>query len=270
MALFGPLEVILIVCLGVSSAQPTTDDIRKVSESIWEADNNRIDGDDVQYDINGPRLFTYVNETRFTGTYARLIDLMDNYVPEVEVAETCGTECENEVNAFLDEIISTRPILVLHNWLFGYGLAAQTVPEFKEQLRQYLFYPYSRSGGPLGSSGFEHVFLGEINRGAVSGFHNWVQAYFEEKSGDFRYTAYIRSCPNEVIAFNFSYLTYNKPISSMFIRTSPEVEVALYTLCLMTRVGTGCPVSRDGVNLAMTVWDMTNLPKTIGTAYPNC
>jgi len=264
------LEVFLIVCLGVVAAQPTTDEIRAISESIWNADNNRINGNDVQYNVNGPRLFTYVNEARFTGTYARFIALLDNYIPETGIAETCNTACVNERNAFLDAILSTQPMILLHNWLFGKGLAAQTVAAFKEQLRQYFFYAYTRSGGPLDSSGFEHVFVGEIQNRAVSGFHNWVHTYFSEKSGAFRYTSHQGTCPNEVIKFNFTYLTYNKPVSSMFIRTSPEVEVALYTLCLLTRVGTACPVRRSGVNLTMTVWDMTNLPKTIGSAYPNC
>jgi len=267
---FGSLEVLLIVCLGVVSAQPTTEDIRLISEQIWNADLNRINGDDVQYNENGPRLFTYVNEARFTGTYVPFIALLDNYIPEVEIPETCGATCQDERNAFLDAILATRPMTLLHNWLFEYGLAGQSLDAFKEELRQYFFMDYTRSGGPLGSSGFEHVFVGEIKDRAVSGFHNWIQAYFQEKSGDFMYSSYLDTCPNEVLKFSCNYLTYNKPISSMFIRTSPEVEVALYTLCLLTRVGTGCPVRRDGVNLAMTVWDMTGIPKTIGTAYPNC
>jgi len=270
MVQFGCLGVLVIVCLGVASAQPATEDIRVISEQIWNADSNRINGNDVQYNVNGPKLFSYVNEARFTGTYARFIALLDNYIPETGIAETCSTTCQNERNAFLDAILTTQPMILLHNWLYGYGLAAQTVAGFKEELRQYFFMAYTRSGGPLDSSGFEHVFLGEIKDRAVSGFHNWIQAYYEEKSGDFVYTSHLGTCPNEVLKFSFNYLSYAKPVSSMFVRTSPEVEVALYTLCLTTRIGTACPVRRSGVNLTMTVWDMTGLPKTIGSAYPNC
>jgi poly(U)-specific endoribonuclease len=267
-SLFAAVLIFADVC----RAQPTTDEIRVISDQIWQADGNRINGNDVQYNINGAKLFTYVNEARFTGTYSRFIALMSHYNPDHGIPDNCGTACQNAQNAFLDDILQTRPMQLLHNWLFGKGLASQTTAGFRTELRQYFFLPYTRSGGPLDSSGFEHVFLGEIKRSPreVTGFHNWVKLYFAEKSGDFKYGPYQRTCPNEVLAFGFDYLSAKKPISSLFIRTSPEVEVALYTLCLLTRVGTGCPVRRNGANLTMTVWDMTGLPKTVGSAYPNC
>jgi len=254
------------------NAQPSTDDIRAISEQIWAADTNRITGNDVQYNANTAPFFSYVNEGRFGGTttFARMIALFDNYTPETGIPETCGQVCRNEEEAFLDSILSTRPMQLLHNWLFARGLASQTLAAFKAELRQYWFMLYTRSGGPLDSSGFEHTFVGEIQRGAVSGFHNWVQMYREEKSGSFRYGSLTRTCPNESFAFSYTWLGYNKPISSMFIRSSPEVEISLYTLCLLTRIGTGCPVRVNGVNQTMTAWDMTGLPKTIGSAYPNC
>jgi len=271
MARFGSLGVLLTVCIGAVWAQPTTEEIRRISDQIWNADVNRIDGDDVQYNVNDSRLFTYVNEARFTGTYASLIALLDNYIPETGIAETCGATCQNERNAFLDAIIRTPALVLLQNFLWSHGLASPSIDGFKEELRQYFFMDYSRSSGAaLDSSGFEHVFVGEIRGTTVLGLHNWVQVYFEEKSGDFQYNALLRTCPNEVYAFSLTYLGVAKPVSGMFIRTSPEVEVALYTLCLLTRVGTGCPVRRNGVDQAMTVWDMTGLPKTIGSAYPNC
>jgi len=113
------------------------------------------------------------------------------------------------------------------------------------------------------------VFVGEIDSGQTKGFHNWVSAYFAEKRGDFVYGSHQATCPNEVLKFSFRWLNYQKPVSSLFVRTSPELEIALYTLCLRTRNG-NCPVRRNGVNLTMTVWDMTGLPKTIGSAYPAC
>ena len=77
------------------------------------------------------------------------------------------------------------------------GLASSSVSAFKQELRQYWFQQYSRSGGSaLDSSGFEHVFLGEVRQdgSAVTGFHNWVQAYYEEKDGQFEYTNYLDTC----------------------------------------------------------------------------
>lgn len=267
----GLVGLALLQCaLGVALFQATDDEIRAISSQIWAADSNRITGSDVQYNVNGNKLFTYVNETRFTGTFARLIALLDNYTPETGIVETCGTPCREEEDAFLDDILQTRPIQLLHDWLSGQGLASSSTTVFKESLRQYWFMKYTRSKGPLDSSGFEHVFLGEIKNNAVSGSHNWVNFYFEEKQGDFIYGPYMSTCPAETVKFGFTWLGLKKPVSSALIRTSPEAEIALYTLCLLAKMGSKCPMQLGSESIPMTVWDMTGYPKTIGTAYPNC
>lgn len=41
------------------------------------------------------------------------------------------------------------------------------------------------------SSGFEHVFVGETKSGKeIVGFHNWIQFYLQEKSGNLDYKGY--------------------------------------------------------------------------------
>ena len=37
---------------------------------------------------------------------------------------------------------------------------------------------------------FEHVFVGEIKGSSVSGFHNWLQIYIQEQSGNLEYYGY--------------------------------------------------------------------------------
>jgi len=252
----------------------TDEEIRTISSQIWAADSARITGSDVQYNANGPKLFTYVNEARFTGTYARLIALLDNYIAETGVADSCGTACRNEEDAFLDAILATRPIQLLHSWLIGQGLAGSSTADFKNSLRQYWFYRYTRSGGPLDSSGFEHTFVGEIKNNAVTGSHNWVNIYFEEKYGAFSLSSSSPTCQPEILKFGFRWspsgTSYSKSVSSLFVRTSPETEIALYTLCLLAKTGSACPLRLGSTQLSMTTWDMTGLPKTIGSAYPNC
>jgi poly(U)-specific endoribonuclease len=262
---------LLVAAVMLACALGATDEeIRTISSQIWAADSNRITGNDVQYNANGPKLFTYVNEARFTGTYARLIALLDNYIPETGVADPCNTNCRNEEEAFLDAIMATQPIKLLQSWLVSQGLASSSAAEFKNSLRQYWFLRYTRSNGPLDSSGFEHTFAGEIKSNAVTGSHNWVNFYYDEKNGDFTYGPYQSTCQPEIVKFGFRWIGYSKPVSSAFIRTSPETEIALYTLCLLAKMGSACPVRLGSVQLQMTAWDMTGLPKTIGSAYPNC
>ena len=60
---------------------------------------------------------------------------------------------------------------------------------FKGVLRQLWFNLYPRSSSrraTVDSSGFEHTMVGEL-RSKVSGFHNWIQFYLEEKKGNINY-----------------------------------------------------------------------------------
>ena len=77
------------------------------------------------------------------------------------------------------------------------GLASGNLNEFREELYKYWFQLYSRSrNGPLESSGFEHVFLGEIRAGgdAVTGYHNWVKFYTNERDGEIKLRSVLRTC----------------------------------------------------------------------------
>jgi poly(U)-specific endoribonuclease len=51
---------------------------------------------------------------------------------------------------------------------------------------------YSRGGGRIGSSGFEHVFLTEIKKGQVSGLHNWIYFNDAEKKNEANYLGYMK------------------------------------------------------------------------------
>lgn len=84
--------------------------------------------------------------------------------------------------------------------------------EFVQDLKEMWFGLYSRGDGERDSSGFEHVFsgtappgagqraapgrglipgsrlcLGEVKKGKVSGFHNWIRFYLLEKQGVVNY-----------------------------------------------------------------------------------
>ena len=69
----------------------------------------------------------------------------------------------------------------------------EDIPEDKEEFMKLLyriwfeFYSRDHSGEGNDSSGFEHVFDGEIKDSKVSGFHNWIQFSTEEKKGNVDY-----------------------------------------------------------------------------------
>ena len=52
-------------------------------------------------------------------------------------------------------------------------------------------YDRQEGGTTLWSSGFEHVFIGEINsKNQVGGFHNWFHWYYLEQRGEINYLGY--------------------------------------------------------------------------------
>ena len=67
------------------------------------------------------------------------------------------------------------------------------------------------------------------------------------------------------IKFTFMWDRYLKPTSSMLIGTSPELELALYTLCYKTRPNEECFVSLGGTKF--TIYTGTSVNKGLRTAY---
>merc|ERR1712087_214839 len=61
--------------------------------------------------------------------------------------------------------------------------------DLENLLYELWFAPYRRAGGKNNndSSGFEHVFVGEEKKGKITGLHNWIQFYLEEKKENIDY-----------------------------------------------------------------------------------
>ena len=79
------------------------------------------------------------------------------------------------------------------------GKASATVEGFISELKTYWFQLYTRTSG-LDSSGFEHVFLGEVRGSSeVTGFHNWIRGYFEEKAGRWEYGGWQATCDVRIL-----------------------------------------------------------------------
>ena len=57
-----------------------------------------------------------------------------------------------------------------------------------------------------------------------------------------------------------------KPIGSSFIGTSPEFEIALYTVCFLAGEGKDVDVELDDYDVIIKVH---HIGKNLGTCYPN-
>ena len=98
----------------------------------------------------------------------------------------------------------------------------------------------------MDSSGFEHVFIGEIKNGEVTGMHNWIRIYLEEKQKTLDYRGFIKpryrgtpvGAPDEhsqLLSIQFSWNGVLKKVGTSMIGVSPEFEMALYTLIFFTQ-----------------------------------
>lgn len=247
----------------MSAAVPTAEELSDLSlacQKIWDLDQNRLEPNR-DYQINlqvgkksyqeqdsaSAPLFTSVNPNAFQSrpTYTAFCSLLDNYERTTGVAEKVTQQEQAEEMAFLNAVTATPPMQYVHQYLARKNLVAVQVEEFKRQLHQMWFSPYSRSNVRDDTCGFEHVFVGEVDEGKVVGFHNWIQFHFEERAQRVNYLGYLlprgRQGEGQVqadeserlISLQFAWGPERKEVSSIFIGTSPEFELALYTLCFV-------------------------------------
>ncbi|MBV96600.1 Poly(U)-specific endoribonuclease, partial [Eschrichtius robustus] len=231
----------------------TKEELQSTSEKIYRADTNKAQKADIvlnsqncispsetsdQVDRCPEPLFTYVNEKLFSKpTYAAFINLLDNYQRATGHGEHFTAQQLAEQDTFLREAMKTAVMKELYGFLHQQS---------------------------------------EVKKGKVTGFHNWIQFYMQEKEGLVDYYSHIcgghwDSHPH-VLALQFSWDGYYKEVSSTFIGSSPEFEFALYSLCFIARPGKVCQLSLGGHPLAIQTytWDKStygNGKKYIATAY---
>lgn len=232
------------------------DSLSGICSELWDLDENRLrPGQDYAINLQGGTksyrqvdkakdpLFSWVKPEVFQRpTFKTFVALLDNYESETGVAEEVTPEEVRENWRFIDAIISTKVMKRAHQYLVSKGKSSSDEKQFKQQLYDLWFklYRRTRESRVLDSSGFEHVFVGETRGGTdVLGFHNWIQFYLQEKAGNVDYQGYILGTKHEegahshLITIQFKWNREVKPIGSTFIGTSPEFEVALYTVCFL-------------------------------------
>jgi len=217
-------------------------------------------------------------------TIAKLLPLHNNYLRATGTPEVVTNAETQEETDFLNTILTTSVMKKTEKFLTDKGLLPARRSQrrtansnaFRDALRQIWFGLYSRQNRTLGSSGFEHVFLGEVKDGKVSGFHNWVFFSKEEAANALNYRGRIGTVVDlgqsrgKIIKHKFDWEGVEKPISSMFVGTSPEFEMALYTVCFYARPGAQCPVKLGGKNVKVQTHYMNRQGKRyVASAFPD-
>ncbi|KAG7204585.1 hypothetical protein KM043_005004 [Ampulex compressa] len=218
-------------------------------------------------------LFNVPLEILAIPTVRTLVKLFDNYEDDVRKAEGVTEEERLEETEFINSLLSIDVMLYTMDFLSHKGFFEKNLTIYEEVLKRLWFYPYSRSSGVIGSSGFEHVFLAEKKpRKGVVGFHNWIFFSTKERSNKVNYLGFTRKLE---FADKFTaaelHMTYDGKykMSTMFIGTPPELEVALYTLCFFGRPNRKCKVSFSGVPFSIQTYVLNRDNTTvIGSAYP--
>lgn len=245
---------------------PTAAELKDLSlacDKLWELDVHRL-VPDVDYVLNlqqGKRaydagdyaklpLFTFVDQKALERpTYASFIALLDNYSASTGISEVVTPEETAENARFLALVMDTQVMQYVHQYLLlNRKTKATDRAQFIAELDELWFGFYSRKARN-DSSGFEHVFVGETKDDVeIVGMHNWIQLYLEEraslrrKDNNFDYKGFIRpkrralsstqpSSLEQLVTIQFEWRGAFKSVSSSLIGTSPEFELALYTLC---------------------------------------
>ncbi|XP_060619799.2 uridylate-specific endoribonuclease [Anolis sagrei] len=268
----------------------TNEELQRVSEQLYQSDSNRAEESDIilnkqhlasntkdQEDESPEPLFKYVNQEKLFSkpTYASFIKLLNNYHRKVGTGEEFTADQLKEQDNFLQEIMKTKVMKELYSFLHSKN-RYDTESDFVADLKKMWFGLYSRGNDEGDSSGFEHIFLGEVKKGKVSGFHNWIRFYLLEKEGVINYLSYNYDGPwtsyPDVLGMQFSWDGFFKEVGTAFIGSSPEFEFALYSLSFIARPGKKCHLKIGGHNLEIQThtWDKSpygNGKRYIATAY---
>jgi len=262
----------------------TDDDLKSISEELVKLDDNNA-GSMIQTNPQGKTnsgsredhapepFFTSIDDQAWSlPTIEALLTLLDNYDTDVKHKEDHTAEEQAEENSFLSLAMETRVMKKAYEFCLDKGIFSGSIDDFKSYINTLWFGLYDRGGSGAGSSGFEHVFIGEIKNGEVSGFHDWINFYQQEKTNAINYLGYLDQANfNEYGSGISDVFTWNgdlKKYGSMFVGTSPELVMALDTICFLARRNGVCPMSLSGSPIYITTYDFDG-KDLIGTAYPD-
>ncbi|XP_011631710.1 poly(U)-specific endoribonuclease homolog isoform X1 [Pogonomyrmex barbatus] len=249
----------------------SNEEVKKLSESLFEADKNNaykyvtvnLQGetkeDGTSDDASLP-LLDVKPEAYEIPTIKSVLALHDNYEIDVKMKETVTSEERKEENELLDRFLETDVFKAAMKFLVDKGFVPNDEYEFKDTLKRIWFSQFQRVEGEPSSSGFEAVFLAEKLDSYMIGPQNWIYFAKQEAQKNIDYKGYIKDIKlgdkGEAIkirsAFNIPDTKHS--VTTLLVGLSPELEMALYTMCFYLRPNDVCPISLGGkdINLVST------------------
>ncbi|KAE9550443.1 hypothetical protein FO519_006358 [Halicephalobus sp. NKZ332] len=279
--------------LGYSERQRIPDfdisdeEIRQVARRLRGEDINKAKPSQIRLDFQGhtnsrdsgdaaskPLFATVDSSILRKPTFEKFAALLDNYNFEVGRIEKSDNKERQEIIEFIDAIFETRPWKILIDFLVQKKHPfVKDIRTFKLWIKQLWFEDYSRARGVADTSGFEHVFVGESKNGEVAGLHNWIRFFMLERnqSANFDYKGFIIKRFDVFAMTRYTWQGVIKRTGGFFVGTSPEFDMAIYTMCFLSRRGfKTCDFDLDGCPFSVTSYDMSQFNKVfIGTIYPS-
>ncbi|XP_005099015.1 poly(U)-specific endoribonuclease-A [Aplysia californica] len=266
-------------------------ELSDIISKLWDMDDNKCyPGTDyelyLQGYVNNPRevgrdyarhnLFDWLDEEQVFSrpTYKAFRALLDNYEMDLSEEEEVTWEERQENYDFLTAIMDTAVMKEAHQFLVSKEVAPEDEEEFKKMLHDIWFRLFKRKGGRGNNScSFEHVFVGEGRGDDMIGLHNWIQFYLQEKAGNIDYHGFFRRetvRDDEILRLMAVQFTWKgimgKPMCSVFVGSSPEFEIAAYTISLLLDRDGKMDVQLGEYEVELVVHSF-GWKKKLGTAY---
>ncbi|KAM0736971.1 Endoribonuclease [Formica fusca] len=266
----------------------TDEDLEKVSEALYIKETNNANSYiriNLQKQTTSSNLMDQASQPLLTispeafqiPTIQKVLSIFDNYQLDTHTNEYINPSQREEESLLVDTFLSTNVMSTAMRFLADKGFVRQDYYEYKDTLRRIWFNLFSRGQGKTGSTGFEHVFMAEtrqVDSGTkILGLHNWIYFNAKEIKSRVDYLGYIKKTDlgnkGSIIKMHVKFNGHDKPVTTMFIGTSPELEMSLYTVCFYARPDESCPVSLGGTKFNIITRKFRYRGKDlVGTAYP--
>ncbi|XP_046832487.1 AT-rich interactive domain-containing protein 1A-like [Vespa crabro] len=190
------------------------------------------------------RQLLYVQSDAYNILTIKVIRMLyENYERNSSKKENRTFEKRMEENIFLDVILNTNVMHTAMKWLSSRGFIDPDDFERKDILRHIWFTQFHGT-----SSGFERVFASEVYGDTdILGVQDWIYFNHEESSKNINYMGYVDKMDlgnkASLVKLNFNMNGITRPNVTIFVGTTPELEMALYTICFYARPNNLCPVS---------------------------